>query len=195
MTWAVSRANHRFTLKAPKPNTKTTRKGPWLKPQAVPVRGKKTVGFVLDELAATKHAPNSAFFSHQIHTASLLELASRVLANRCQINQNKLLVLTAGQASWCSALRTLAYFDPTVAASHKRWILLLSQRHCVRISYYNILQSSLETCHPVQCRVNMRARDCATVWDCNCLQLIYLSVIRLILFEIYIRNFFSSQWN
>ena len=46
-----------------------------------------------------------------------------------------------------------------------------------------------------QCRPNMRVADCATVWDCNCLQLIYLSVLRLILSEIYIRNYFSSQSN
>ena len=47
-----------------------------------------------------------------------------------------------------------------------------------------------------QCRPNMRVADCATVWDCNCLQLIYLSVLRLILSEIHIiRNFFSSQSN
>ena len=38
----------------------------------------------------------------------------------------------------------------------------------------------------VQCRPNMRPADCATVWVCKCLQLIYLSALPLTLFDIYI---------
>ena len=61
-------------------------------------------------------------------------------------------------------------------------ILVLSQWHCIRISYYSL---SLATRHPVQCRPNMRVADRATVWVCKCLQLIYLSALHLTLFDIY----------
>ena len=43
------------------------------------------------------------------------------------------------------------------------------------------LQSSLATCHPVQCSPNMRVADCATVWVCKCLQLIYQGALHLTL--------------
>ena len=46
-----------------------------------------------------------------------------------------------------------------------------------------------------QCSPNMRAVDCATVWVRKCLQLFYLPALHLTLFEIYIRNRFSSQSN
>ena len=62
-------------------------------------------------------------------------------------------------------------------------ILVLSQWHCIRISYYSL---SLATRHPVQCRPNMRVADRATVWVCKCLQLIYLSALHLTLFDIYV---------
>ena len=61
-----------------------------------------------------------------------------------------------------------------------------------------ILQSislSLANCHPVQCRPNVRVADCAIVWVRKCLQLFYLPALHLTLFEIYIRNRFSSQSN
>ena len=61
-------------------------------------------------------------------------------------------------------------------------ILLLSQWHCIRISYYSL---SLATRHPVQCRPNMRVAERATVWVCKCLQLTYLSALHLTLFDIY----------
>ena len=38
---------------------------------------------------------------------------------------------------------------------------------------------SLATCHPVQRSPNMRVADCATVWVCKCLRLIYLSALHL----------------
>ena len=44
-----------------------------------------------------------------------------------------------------------------------------------------ILQSSLANCHPVQCSPNMRVADCATVWDCKWLQLIYRRALHLTL--------------
>ena len=56
-----------------------------------------------------------------------------------------------------------------------------------------ILQSSLANCHPVQCCLNMRVANCASVWVCKCLQLIYLGALHLTLSETYIRNRFSSQ--
>ena len=67
----------------------------------------------------------------------------------------------------------------------------------VRVTLHShiILQSSLATWHPVQCSPNMRVADCATVWVCKCLQLIYLSALHLTLFEIYRRNCFSSRSN
>ena len=61
-------------------------------------------------------------------------------------------------------------------------ILVLSQWHCIRISYYSL---SLATRHPVQCRPNMRVAERATVWVCKCLQLTYLSALHLTLFDIY----------
>ena len=45
------------------------------------------------------------------------------------------------------------------------------------------LRGKKTACSP--CRPNMRVADCATVWACNCLQLIYLSVFHLILFDSY----------
>ena len=46
-----------------------------------------------------------------------------------------------------------------------------------------------------QCR-NMRVADCATVWDCKCLQLMHLSALHLTLFDIcstiYIINCFNQ---
>ena len=62
-------------------------------------------------------------------------------------------------------------------------ILLLSQWHCIPILQYSL---SPAACHPVQCRPNMRVADCATVWVCKWLQLIYLSALHLTLFDIYI---------
>ena len=41
------------------------------------------------------------------------------------------------------------------------------------------------TCHPVQCRANMRVADCTTVWVCKCLQPIYLSALHLTLFDMW----------
>ena len=46
------------------------------------------------------------------------------------------------------------------------------------------LRGKKTACSP--CRPNMRVADCASVWACNCLQLIYLSVLHLILFDIYL---------
>ena len=61
-------------------------------------------------------------------------------------------------------------------------IFLLSQWRCIRILHYSL---SPATCHPVQCRPNMRVADCATVWVCKCLKLIYLNALPLTLFDIY----------
>ena len=96
---------------------------------------------------------------------------------------------------WQSGPRLVAY--PIVSVATKelsesvllavsiapKGILLLSEWRCIRILYYS---PSLATWHPVQCSPNMRVADCATVWVCKSLQLIYLSVLHLTL-DIYIR--------
>ena len=69
-------------------------------------------------------------------------------------------------------------------------ILLLSQWHCIRILHYSL---SPATCHPVQCRVNMRVAGCSTVWVCKCLQLICLSALHLTHFDIYSTNVHSIK--
>ena len=40
---------------------------------------------------------------------------------------------------------------------------------------------------------NMRVADCATVWVCKCLQLIYLSALHLPLFDIYYYNLYTKM--
>ena len=55
----------------------------------------------------------------------------------------------------------------------------------VAVTLHSHITVSPATCHPVQCRANMRVADCATVWVCKCLQLIYLSALHLTLFDIY----------
>ena len=54
---------------------------------------------------------------------------------------------------------------------------------------------SLATCHPVQRSPNMRVADCATVWVCKCLRLIYLSALHLTLFNIYITINITNSFN
>ena len=55
----------------------------------------------------------------------------------------------------------------------------------VSVTLHSHITLSPVTCHPIQCRANMRVADCATVWVCKCLQLIYLSALHLTLFDIY----------
>ena len=55
----------------------------------------------------------------------------------------------------------------------------------VSVTLHSHITLSPGTCHPIQCRANMRVADCATVWVCKCLQLIYLSALHLTLFDIY----------
>jgi len=106
--------------------------------------------------------------------------------------------------SWQSAPCLVAY--PIVSAATKelsesvlqaasvasKGILLFSQWHCIRILHYSL---SPATCHPVQCRVNMRVADCPIVWVCKCLQLICLSALHLTLFDIYSTNVHSIKKN
>ena len=49
----------------------------------------------------------------------------------------------------------------------------------VAVTLHSHITGSPVTCHPVQCRANMRVTDCTTVWVCKCLQLIYLSALHL----------------
>ena len=49
----------------------------------------------------------------------------------------------------------------------------------------HIITVSPATCHPVQCRTHIWVTDCATVWVCKCLQLIYLSALHLTLVDLY----------
>ena len=55
----------------------------------------------------------------------------------------------------------------------------------VSVTLHSHITLSPVTCHPIRCRANKRVADCATVWVCKCLQLIYLSALHLTLFDIY----------
>ena len=55
----------------------------------------------------------------------------------------------------------------------------------VSVTLHSRITLSPATCHPIQCRANMRVADCSTVWVCKCLQLIYPSALHLTLFDIY----------
>ena len=122
------------------------------------------------------------------------------LTDRIDLDGDKLLYqLTLD----CGKVRQVAYLVVSVATKElsesvllavsiaPKGILLLSQWHCIRILHYSL---SPATCHPVQCRPNMRVADCATVWVCKCLKLIYLSALHLTLFDINIKEYKSTVY-
>ena len=55
----------------------------------------------------------------------------------------------------------------------------------VSVTLHSRITLSPATCHPVQCRPNMRVADCSSVWVCKCLQLMHLTALHLTLFDIY----------
>ena len=80
------------------------------------------------------------------------------------------------------------------------WLFQLDRRgsfSCLSdtaFAYSNTLSPA--TCHPVQCRPNMRVADCSSVWVCKCLQLMHLTALHLTLFDIcstiYVINCFNQ---
>ena len=71
---------------------------------------------------------------------------------------------------WINWHLTVAQYALPSGLSHR----LCWNKGAVRIvEFFSFCSdTAFATCHPIQCRANMRVADCATVWVCKCLRLI-----------------------